>query len=200
MQIAAALAGFFLIFLILLDAFETMILPRRVAQRVRLSKLFYRGSWVPWKWLGRKMRDTSRRENFLGLYGPLSLLILVALWVTTLIFGFALVQWSLGGTLDSSDNKNDFAINLYLSASSFFTLGLGDVLPLEPPGRFIAVTESGTGFAFLALIIGYLPALNTAFSQREVRVSLLDERAGSPPSALELLRRHAEEENITGIE
>jgi len=178
MQIAAALAGFFLIFLILLDAFETMILPRRVAQRVRLSKLFYRGSWVPWKWLGRKMRDTSRRENFLGLYGPLSLLILVALWVTTLIFGFALVQWSLGGTLDSSDNKNDFAINLYLSASSFFTLGLGDVLPLEPPGRFIAVTESGTGFAFLALIIGYLPALNTAFSQREVRVSLLDERAG----------------------
>jgi hypothetical protein len=200
MQIAAAFVGLFLILLVLLDSFETIVLPRRVTQRVRLSKLFYRGSWVPWKWIGRRINNNARRENFLSFYGPLSLLLLVALWVASLIIGFALLQWSIGGELQSPDATNDFAVYLYLSGSSFFTLGLGDVAPLNPVGRFLAVVESGTGFAFLALIIGYLPALNTAFSQREVRVSLLDERAGSPPSALELLRRHAEEENITGIE
>src|SRR5688572_29811543 len=139
MQIAAALAGFFLIFLILLDAFETMILPRRVTQRVRLSKLFYRASWVPWRWVGRAIKDSASRETFLGYYGPLSLLMLVAIWVIALVFGFALIQWSLGGALGSADNRDDFWTNLYLSGSAFFTLGLGDVVPLEAPGRFIAV-------------------------------------------------------------
>jgi hypothetical protein len=200
LHIAGALLGLVLIFIVLLDGFETLILPRRVTQRVRLSRLFYRASWLPWKRIGYRIKNTDRCENFLSLYGPLSLLFLISLWATILILGFALLQWSIGGRLEAPDGTNDFAINLYLSVSSFFTLGLGDVVPLDPLGRFISVAEAGTGFAFLAIIIGYLPALNASFSQREVRVSMLDERAGSPPSALELLRRHAEQENITGIE
>ena len=200
MHLLTAFLGLFLVLAVLVDGFETLVLPRRVTQRVRFSRIFYRTSWIPWKSLGRRIQTVSRRENFLGLYGPFSLLVLIALWATTLIFGFALLQWGIGGALRSDEGTNDFPINLYLSVSTFFTLGLGDVVPLDPLGRFIAVAEAGTGFAFLAVIIGYLPALNGAFSQREVRVSLLDERAGSPPSALELLRRHAEEANITGIE
>src|SRR5262249_8309872 len=73
----------------------------------------------------------------------------------------------------------------------FFTLGIGDVLPHTALGRLVVVLEAGLGFAFLALIISYMPVLNQAFSQREVNVSLLDARAGSPPSAAELLRRPA---------
>ncbi len=52
------------------------------------------------------------------------------------------------------------------------------------------VLEAGMGFGFLAIVISYLPALNQSFSRREVNISLLDARAGSPPSALEILRRH----------
>jgi hypothetical protein len=49
--------------------------------------------------------------------------------------------------------------------------------------------EGGLGFTFLALVIGYLPVLYQSFANREVRISLLDARAGSPPSAGELLIR-----------
>ena len=53
------------------------------------------------------------------------------------------------------------------------------------------MVESATGFGFLALVIGYLPTLLQAFSRRDANVTLLDARAGSPPTAVELLRRHA---------
>jgi hypothetical protein len=76
-----------------------------------------------------------------------------------------------------------------MSASSFFTLGLGDVNPVSDISRVVTVVEAGAGFGFLALVISYLPVLYQAFSRREVNVSLLDSRAGSPPSAGEFLRR-----------
>ncbi len=85
-----------------------------------------------------------------------------------------------------------FGIDFYLSGTTFFTLGLGDVIPHTPGARFLVVAESGLGFGFLAMVIGYLPVIYQAFSRREVTISLLDARAGSPPSAGELLRRHAD--------
>jgi len=71
-----------------------------------------------------------------------------------------------------------------------FTLGLGDVLPSTHLARTLLVMEAGTGLGFVALVIGYVPVLYTAFSTREISVALLDARAGSPPTAGELLSRH----------
>ncbi len=68
---------------------------------------------------------------------------------------------------------------------------MGDVTPASPLARFVTVLEAGIGFGFLALVIGYLPVLYQSFSRREVTISLLDARAGSPPTAFELLRRHS---------
>ncbi len=84
-----------------------------------------------------------------------------------------------------------FWTDLYLSGTTFFTLGLGDVVPRSHLARFLVVAEGGFGFGFLAVIIGYLPFIYSAFGQREVNISLLDSRAGTPPTAGELLRRHA---------
>ncbi len=83
-----------------------------------------------------------------------------------------------------------FGSYLYMSGTTFVTLGYGDVTPLTGLGRFLAVAEAGMGFLFLALIIGYVPVIYQAFSQREINITLLDARAGSPPSATEMLRRH----------
>jgi hypothetical protein len=80
---------------------------------------------------------------------------------------------------------------MYLSGTTFFTLGLGDVLPRSGLSRFLVVAESGFGFGFLAAIIGYLPFIYGSFASREVDISLLDARAGTPPTAGELLRRHS---------
>jgi hypothetical protein len=91
------------------------------------------------------------------------------------------------------DGGHEFPTQLYLSGTTFFTLGIGDITPDTSIARVLTVVESGVGFGFIAIVIGYLPVVYQAFSRREVNISLLDARAGSPPTAGELLRRHASE-------
>ena len=184
-----AFLGVLLILIILWDAFETMILPRRVSRRLRLTSLFYRSIWWPWSGLTLRLTSRKQREKYLGLFGPLSLILLLGFWAAGVIFGYAIISWSLSEKLRTSE-VIDFWTYVYVSGTNFFTLGYGDITPIEPLGRALAVVEAGTGFAMLAIVIGYLPVLYQAFSHREVNISLLDQRAGSPSSPAELLRRH----------
>jgi hypothetical protein len=189
-KLLAAIAGFASIIIILWDAFEAIILPRRIMRKFRLTRGFYLLTWTPWSALARRWRPGRRRESYLSFFGPLSLLVLLMVWAVGLIAGFALIHWALGHTLDGS-GSNQFATDIYMSGTTFFTLGLGDVIPHGVMARALTVVEAGTGFGFLALVIGYLPVLYQSFSRREVNISLLDSRAGSPFSSGELLRRHA---------
>src|SRR2546422_6085889 len=75
-----------------------------------------------------------------------------------------------------------FWTDVYMSGTTFFTLGLGDVAPRTGLAKAITVIEAGTGFAFLAAVIGYFPVIYQAFSRREVAISLLDARAGDRKS------------------
>lgn len=177
MTILAGLVGVVLVLGVLRDAFETIILPRRVSG-VRLSKIFYRSTWKPWAAAARRMRPGDRREGLLSVYGPLSLLVLLVLWGILLVVGFALVLWA--ANFDSTLSGLD---HLYVSGTMFTTLGLGDFAPHTDLARFVAVVEAGTGFGFLAVVISYLPILYQSFSRRETAISMLDEWAGSPPSA-----------------
>ncbi|MGH8060313.1 MAG: potassium channel family protein, partial [Candidatus Entotheonellia bacterium] len=192
MAAVLAVLGLTLIATVLWDTFETVILPRRVTRRFRLTGLFYRYTWLPWSAVARRMRQGRRRETYLGFYGPLSLLLLLSVWAVGLILGFALLQWGLGSALIAPEGAASFGTDLYMSGTTFFTLGLGDVTPHSSMARAVTVAEAGTGFGFLAIVISYLPVLYQAFSRREVNISLLDARAGSPPSATELLRRHSQ--------
>src|SRR5207253_132691 len=155
--------------------------------RFRFARLFYRFAWAIWKSVALRLPAGRRREGFLSTFGPLSLLGLFATWVATLIFGFGLLHCSLGSGVRGPGGPVTLRTYLYLSGTTFFTLGYGDVTPTEPAGRALAVAESGLGFAFLAVIIGYLPVLYQAYSRREVAISLLDGRAGSPPTAAQVL-------------
>src|SRR5437764_5392409 len=192
MTAAAAIFGCALVLFVLWDAFETIILPRRVRRRFRLTRAFYRSTWQPWSLAARALKSRRRRETLLGLFGPLSLLLLLALWALGLVIGFAVLQWAAGSALTGSMNSGIDA-DFYFSGSTFFTLGLGDVFPRSHWARFLAVIEAGTGFGFLAMVISYLPVLYQSFSRREVNISLLDARAGTPPTALELLLRHQDD-------
>src|SRR5262249_53129208 len=190
MPILAALAAVALILVILWDAFETVILPRRVRRHLRLATAVYRVTWAPWSALARRIRTDGSRESFLSVFGPLSLLFLLAIWALGLVFGFATLHWSLGSHFRAPEGQVDFGTDLYFSGITFFTVGFGDVAPTTAWERILSGVEGGMGFGFLALVLSYLPVLYQAFSRREVSVSLLDARAGSPPSAGELLRRH----------
>jgi Ion channel len=189
MYLVVAFLGVLLILIILWDAFETIILPRRVTRRLRITKLFIRSIWWPWSRLTQRLTSGRQREKYLGLFGPLLLIFLLSFWAAGVIFGYAIISWSLGEKVNTSETVN-FWTYVYISGTTFFTLGYGDITPIEPLGRALAIVEAGTGFAMLAIVIGYLPVLYQAFSRREVNISLLDQRAGSPSSAAELLRRH----------
>src|SRR5713226_8721634 len=189
MHIFSAIAGIISILAILLDAFETVVLPRRVRRSFRITSWFYRRTWIPWRKLASRIQGQARRENFLGYFGPLSLIFLLVLWAAGLIFGFALLQYGAGEHFRLSDEPITFGVLVYHSGETFFTLGYGDIIPSSAVARALAVCEAGLGFGFLGVVIGYLPTIYSSFSRREIEISLLDARAGSPPTAAELLAR-----------
>jgi Ion channel len=190
MDLSAAVLGALLAVVILWDAFQTIVLSRRVSRRFRPTRAFYRLLWTPWRTVARRIPEGNRRENLLTVFGPLSQLLLIALWALGLIVAFALLHWGLGSRMAAPDGASGFGVDLYMSGTTFFTLGLGDVTPRTALARGLTVFESGMGFGFLALVIGYLPLIAQAYSRREVSISMLDARAGSPPTAAQLLRRH----------
>ena len=185
----AAGAAIFLI--VLWDAFEAIILPRRVTRKFRLARLFYRSTWMTWRFVTARITSRKVREALLGFYGPLSLLVLVGVWALGLVLGFGLMQYGAGSAVVVTGGQAGFLTDIYLSGTTFFTLGLGDVVPHSTLSRALVVAEAGFGFGFLAAVIGYLPFIYGSFSKREVNISLLDSRAGTPPTAGELLRRHS---------
>jgi hypothetical protein len=189
MHILALIAGVVIILTVLLDAFETVVLPRRVQRHFRITILFYRNTWAPYAKLASHIKSQTRRETVLGYFGPLSMIALLFIWACGLIFAFALLQYGGGAHLSLGNQPITFRLLLYHSGETFFTLGYGDVTPASYFSRALSVFEAGMGFGFLAIVIGYLPTIYTAFSRREIEISLLDARAGSPPTAAELLTR-----------
>ena len=182
----AGAAGVVLVLVIIWDAFETVLVPRRIGRRVRLTRYFYIALWRPWRRLAMR-RQPTKREALLGFFGPLSLILLLLFWATGLIFAVALIEVATGQAAGLP--PRGFGTLLYASGQTFFTLGYGDFTPTTMLGRMLAVFEAGLGFGFLGTVVGYLPTMYAAFSQRETEISLMDARAGSPPTAAEFLRR-----------
>lgn len=191
MHIALVVVGVLLLLIVLWDTFETIVMPKTVSRRLRITALYYDFVWRVWAGTVKHMRDTPRRTAILGAFGPMSLLVLMATWASLLVLAFGLIHFG-AGTVDGTGVRMSFGTTLYFSGTTFFTVGFGDVTPVHGLGRFLAVLEAGCGFGFLALIISYFPILYQAFSRREHQIVLLDSKAGSDPSAGELLRRHAE--------
>jgi len=191
MRPLALVAGILCISIVLFDAFQTIILPRRATGRFRLTRLFYIATWFPWRFFARRFHHARRREVLLGYYGPLSLILLLVVWAAAMVLGFAFIYFAIGSPFSDPSHPSNFHTDLYISGTTIFTLGLGDVTPHSPLARVLLVLQSGMGFGLLAMVMGYFPVLYGAFSRREVSIALLDARAGSPPTAAELMRRHS---------
>jgi hypothetical protein len=204
-HVAAFIGGLFCCLGVALDAFQTIILPRRPTGRFQLTRIFLIASWAPWVVMAERARNKKMREQIYSVYGPLSLLLLLLLWALLLISGFALFYFSMHSPFGdammhpTASIWAQFGTDFYVSGTTLFTLGLGDVVPHSRLARAFIICESGVGLGFVALVIGYLPVLYQAFSRREVSVALLDSRAGSPPNAAELLRRHTFEGGLEAL-
>src|SRR3954471_6665905 len=139
MRVFACILGIAIMLIVLLDAFEAMVLPRRATRKYRPARYYYRMLWFLWVSAANRIRRRGLRQHFLSTFGPLSLLGLFALWVTSLILSFALFHWSLGAPMGSEKQAPSFGTCAYLSGETFFTLGYGDFSPTSAVGRALSV-------------------------------------------------------------
>ncbi len=191
----AGIIGIVLLAAVASDAFEVMLLPRRIRRQMRPVRLFFVYSWLAWAFVAVRIKRTRLRDAFLSLYGPLSMVLLLTIWSFGLVLSFGLIAWAVRG-----DPSTSLFTSLYLSGATFFTLGYGDVVPKGTAAKSLAVVEAGSGLAFIAVTIGYLPVLYQLFSRREARVIQMDARAGSPPVGSSLLCRHSDGEAMPELD
>ncbi len=195
MSDAASVAKFVLglacVLIVLLDAFETIVLPRTVKRPIRLTSLYFVVTRFFFQLAGRLSKGKPRL-SLLVAYAPLTMIALTAFWAVMIVIGFALMESGINVPMAAQTGGDTFFNRLYFSGATFFTIGYGDITPATGLGKFLAVLEGGMGLAFLALIISYVPVFYSAFSRREVTLLLLDSKAGSDPTAAELFKRYAE--------
>lgn len=186
MRIAVGLLSLVLIGLMLAEFFVTFLLPRRVKREPRIARQLFAVFWKPWRALASRLPKAAA-DTMLGLFGPLGLLGVLVVLSFGVVVGFTGLQWANHSHLGGAGGA-DIGDDLYFSAGSFLSVST----PLSPGDAFakvLQIGEAAAGFAVLFISIGYLPALFQAFSRREIAVSQLDPRAGSPPTAGALLVR-----------
>lgn len=164
----------------LLSALQTFVLPR--ASNTRLSRFAFT--------MTRRVLDTfvppsrpyAERDRSLAFLAPVGLMVLPAIWLLMVFWGFTLMFWGMG--------IEPFGEAVLVSGSQLFTLGFERP---DPHNFFVAIlfgfVESAIGLGLLALLISYLPTIYAAFSRRETLVTMLEPLAGSPPRALTLIKR-----------
>jgi hypothetical protein len=184
--------GGLLVASILFDVFLTVVVPRRapnIGRRLRLSGYLVPGLWRWWRWVGLGLSATERREGFLGTFGALSVILLLAAWVTGLMIGYGLLFDSVADQLHPASDH--FGASLYFAGVSLLTIGFGDIVPVGGSARLIALIAAANGLGLIALVITLLFTLYGSFQRREVAVVVLEAGAGAPPSGVTLLETYA---------
>ncbi len=175
-QVLVAFLGLVVIVRTVLSAVRTFIVPRGVNDR--LTRLAFRTIRRGFDLVAPPSRPYPFRDRVLAYYGPIALMLLPAWWLVLLVVGFGALYWAMGLPLADA---------LEVSGSSLLTLGF--FRPAVPFGDFIAFVEAAIGLALVALLISYLPTIYSAFSRRELLVSMLEVRADTPPSPVVMLTR-----------
>ena len=135
MHLLALIFGLFFCLSVMLDAFETVILPRRPSGRWRITRLFFLATWRPWAAFAGLFRNPRTRDQVYSIFGPLALLLLLVVWAALLVGGFGFLFFALGSQFRDALQPR-FAVmphlltDFYVSGTSLFTLGPGDVTPL----------------------------------------------------------------------
>ena len=168
------------------DALDTLISTRIRPAGWWPTEVFYRLTWLPIRRIGGLIAPGSRRETFLSLYGPLSLVGLLAMWATGQIFGWSRVWWGLRGGL--SVPLHSLLDSIYYSGVVYFSVGFGDVLPTSVPVRMLTIAEAFGGLGTMGLVIGYLPSLYGAYQARERQLLLLDDLTDARITPMTLLK------------
>ena len=182
-EVLAVLAGLALVLIAASDAVSTLVTTRRRRARHWPTPAYYRWTWRAWRAVGRRA-GPELREEFLGVYGPLSLLGLLVMWVVLLVAGWGAIWWGLRSAVKGVDGYLDA---VYFAGVGFFTVGFGDLVPTGGLARLLVLLEAFMGLVTMALVIGYLPTLYGAYSRRELQLLALDDLSDEPTTAITFL-------------
>lgn len=170
MAAIALILGVVIVLSVLADMVNTLVTTSTGSSRFWLTRRLYEVAWKPMRGVGRRLSE-PRREILFATFAPVSILLLLVVWVTQQIIGFGLIWWAIGG-IDGASSVFD---SVYFSGVVYFTLGFGELVPVEVVPRIGALMEALFGVMTTALVIGYLPALYGAYSERERKLLTLDD-------------------------
>ncbi|MGI9613818.1 MAG: potassium channel family protein [Acidimicrobiales bacterium] len=171
MALVAIVIGVVLVLSVIADLVNTLVTTTTSQWRWWLTGLIYRRTWAIIRTIAVRLPTDAAKETLLGIYAPVSVLLLLTAWVIQQVIGFGLIWWGLGG-MEGADGLFD---SIYYSGVVYFTLGFGEVVPVEAVPRIGALVEAFAGVLTTALVIGYLPALYGAYSERERKLMTLDD-------------------------
>jgi hypothetical protein len=187
LRLLAGIVGAAIVVVMLLDVFQSVIVPRPTGFRFRVSGNISRYTWRGWRSFAQRFDDSERREDFLGTYAPFVLILNLAIWVSGLIVGYGTLLYALDGLRPASS----FMGTLYFAGTSLLTIGYGDIVPLTAPAKLVSVIAGASGFGVVAVATAFLFQLFGAFQTRENFVVTFGAKAGSPPSGVTLLETYA---------
>lgn len=171
MGLIAIIIGSIAVVSVLADMINTLVTTQTSKGRWWLSRRLTALIWFGFRSVAVRMPDDENRDRFLAAFAPTLVFALLVTWVGQQVLGFGLLWWGLGGV----DGVAGFTDSLYYSGVVFFTVGFGEVVPAATVPRFGALVEAFAGVLTTALVIGYLPALYGAFSERERKLMTLDD-------------------------
>lgn len=183
-KIVELVAGIALVYAVVYDIFSSVVLPRSVSRYFRLSSYVARYGWLSWRAIGLRM-NVERREDWLGVFAPLTIVVLLVLWLVAVCAGYALIFYALRDHVHPHLTSYNEAF--YFAGSSMLTIGYGDFVPMDAPARYTALFAAATGLSIFAIIVAFLFSTFASFQQREVFVVMMGARAGSPASGVMLL-------------
>lgn len=155
---------------VIADVINTLVTTTVSRGRWWPTIILYQATWRVIRWLGHLMTD-AHKERVYSLFAPLSVIALLMTWVSLQVVGFGMIWWGIGGI----DGAGSLVDSIYYSGVVYFTLGFGEIVPTEFVPQAGALVEAFSGVLTTALVIGYLPALYAAYSQREQQLLMLDD-------------------------
>jgi hypothetical protein len=187
LRVLEGVLGAAIVAVLLLDVFQSVIVPRPTGYRFRISGRVSRAAWPVWRSFAQRFDDSERREDFLGTFAPFILIVFLAFWISGLILGYGILIHALHGLRP----ETSFLGTLYFAGTSLLTIGYGDIVPGTAPTKILAVVAGASGFGVVAVVTAFLFQLFGAFQQRENFVVTFGPKAGAPPSGVTLLENYA---------
>jgi hypothetical protein len=195
MSVVAVVAGLILVLSVLADMVNTLVATSTSTARWWLTARLYQWAWGFTRRVAGAVRSDAVRERLLATFAPVSVLALLGVWVVQQVLGFGLIWWGMGGI----SGAESLADSIYYSGVVYFTLGFGELVPTEIVPRIGALVEALSGVLTTALVIGYLPALYSAYSERERQLLMLDDATEGRMTPANLLKSRAPNGDIESM-